>query len=399
MTLKNIDKKLGKTSAELLSNAQSHLFEAMRTDDEHVQEEAMQAFSEGIAATVNAEMALRQDEINDDAILAARNLRKPMTSKERKFFAEAVEKQTITGLSSQFPETIVEDVYRNLVETHPVIGMIDMQHGSVKTKFIYGDATKKRAFWDIIPSDIKQILLDGFKSLDISVSKLSGFVALPKGYFELGPTWLASYVTTFLQEVMAVSLEEAIINGDGKLKPLGMMRKLSGDSGGVYPEKDKVELSDLTPLELAKIRGALAKSKTDRGGSVAVLVNPETYWAKLYPKLAYQQQTGQWVVTQLPTGEQIIQTHAVPADVMVFGVLKNYLLVVASNIELKKYEETLAIEDMDLYIAKMFAKGIAKNENAFFVADISGVAGATLATLEGAAAIKAEDTINPLPGV
>ena len=37
---------------------------------------------------------------------------------------------------------------------------------------------------------------------------------------------------------------------------------------------------------------------------------------------------------------------------------------------------------MDLYIAKFFGNGISKNVNAFFIADISGIAGATVPTLE-----------------
>ena len=50
---------------------------------------------------------------------------------------------------------------------------------------------------------------------------------------------------------------------------------------------------------------------------------------------------------------------------------------------------------MDLYIAKFFGRGIPKNENAFFVADIESIEGATLATPEAAATITADDTINP----
>ncbi|HEP4089011.1 TPA: phage major capsid protein [Streptococcus pyogenes] len=395
MPLKNLD-----FTSPSMEEARAQLFNALRTDDEVAQKEAMDVFAKGLEKSVNDQVkaaALQyQDGIQDEAILAERGLRRKLTSGERKFFAEAVEKQTISGLSKQFPETIIEDIYNNLVETHPLISLVDVQHGTVKTKFIYGDATKKRAFWGNIPADIKQILLDSFKELDISASKLSGFIALPKGYFELGPSWLANYVVTFLQEVMAAALEEAIVNGDGKNKPLGMMRKLSGDSGGIYPAKEKVTMGDLKPKTLAGIRAALAKAKTDNG-IVSALANPLTYWSKLFPGLAYQTQAGVWVTTQLPTGEQIITTHAVPENDMVFGVLKNYLLVVAADVEITEYKETLAIEDMDLYVAKFFGKGIPKNENAFFVADVTTIEGATVPELEGNPAIKTEDTINPTP--
>lgn len=392
--MKNLDLQNDKNMIE----AREELFLALRTDDEAVQKEAFANFLNGLEANVaeqtKAHMAAYQDGVNDEAILAERGLRRAMTSGEKKFFAEAVQKKKIDGLDTTFPETIIEDIYRNLVENHPIISLVDVQHGTVKTKFVYGDSTKKRAFWGTIPADIKQILVEAFKELDISASKLSGFVAVPKGYYELGPAWLANYVVTFLQEVMAASLEEAIVNGDGDKKPLGMTRKLSGDTSGKYPEKDKVTLADFKPKSLAVIRSALAKAKTDNGEVVA-LVNPTTYWAKVFPALAFQNQQGQWVNTLLPTGERIVPTHAVPEDTLVFGVMKNYLLVVADDIEIKKYEETLAIEDLDLHIAKFFGKGIPKNENAYFVADISTMEGATPATPETAPAVKKEDTINP----
>ncbi|MGC6551990.1 phage major capsid protein [Streptococcus sp. VTCC 12905] len=380
------------------AEAREQLFAALRTDNEQEQKQAFENFVTGLEANVSEQVkaaaAEFQEGVQDESILAERGLRRKLTSDERKFFSEAAKKQKITGLDQMFPETIIEDVYRNLVQEHPLLSLIDMQVGDVKTAFIYGDSTKKRAFWGTIPADIQQILLDSFKRLDISQSQLSGYIAVPKGYYKLGPSWLASYVITFLQEVMAASLEEAVVNGDGKEKPLGMMRKLSGDSGGVYPEKQAIVLADLTPSTLAGIRAALAKAKTDNG-QVAVLVNPMTYWAKVFPKLAFRTDAGVWVTTQLPTGEAIIPLHAVTENKLVFGVPYNYLLVVSGSVEIQEYRETLALQNLDLHIAQFFGKGIAKNENAFFVADISSVEGAIIPSLEGPAAIVKEDTINP----
>lgn len=391
--MKNLD-----VLKETMSQARENLFAALRTEDEGQQKEAFNAFLAGLQEEVTAQAKQAADAYNeglhDEAILVNRGIRRSLTTAEKRFFAEAVQKQKVSGLDNLFPQTIIEDVYRNLVQEHPLLSQIDVQQGTARTEFIYGDATKKRAFWSTIPADIKQILLDAFKKLDIKSAKLSGFLALPKGYFELGPDWLANYVITFLREVMSAALEEAVVNGDGDKKPLGMMRKLSGDTSGVYPEKTAVAITDLKPATLAGIRGALAKAKTDNG-SVVALVNPVTYWSKLFPVLAFMTVNGQWVNTQLPTGESIVLSHAVPEDKVVFGVLKNYLLVVSSDVEINQYPETLAIEDMDLYVAKFFGRGIAKNENAFFVADVSGIQGATLATPEGAADIKADDTINP----
>ena len=225
------------------------------------------------------------------------------------------------------------------------------------------------------------MILDGFDVIDIKSSRLSGFVPVCKGMLELGPDWLANYVITFIQEIMSASLELAIVQGTGKEQPIGMIKKLSGATDSVYPDKDKVTLADFKSKSLAGIRAGLAKAKTDTG-NVVIVVNPLTYWEKVFPNLAYQTVNGTWVLDKLPTGEEIIKTYACPENVLIFGDLQNYFLGVASDVRIDKYTETLAIEDMDLYIAKFYGYGLAKDKNAFFVADVSTVDGATVATLE-----------------
>ena len=256
-----------------------------------------------------------------------------------------------------------------------------MQNTEVLAQYIVGRPTKAKAFWGKICEDIKQMILDGFDVIDIKSSRLSGFVPVCKGMLELGPDWLANYVITFIQEIMSASLELAIVQGTGKEQPIGMIKKLSGATDSVYPDKDKVTLADFKPKSLAGIRAGLAKAKTDTG-NVVIVVNPLTYWEKVFPNLAYQTVNGTWVLDKLPTGEEIIKTYACPENVLIFGDLQNYFLGVASDVKITKYTETLAIEDMDLFIAKFYGYGLAKDKNAFFVADVSTVDGATVATLE-----------------
>ncbi len=85
-----------------------------------------------------------------------------------------------------------------------------------------------------------------------------------------------------------------------------------------------------------------------------------------------------------------------PEGKAVLGNAKNYLLAVAGNLELTKYTETLAIEDMDLYIAKMFAAGVAKNANAFVVLNLSGITGVTVPAAEAQAVLVKQDTLTPV---
>lgn len=384
--MKNLD--LMKQSLE---TQRAGLFAAMQGGTEEEREVAFNNFAEGIQSSVAQQARDMVAEIgvgyNDEQILVERGIVKPLTSKEMKYFNAAVEKNSFENIDEVFPTTIVEDIFNNLTEEHPLLSRIDAKTTNALMKYIYADPTVKLAYWGAIPADIKQILINGFKTIGLESYKLSGFLAVPKGFFKLGPLWMATYVITLLKEIMSATLEIAVISGTGKLEPIGMIKKLSGAVDSVYPNKDEIELKDLEPISLAGIRAALAKAKTDNG-RVSVLVNPMTYWSKLFTALAQRDRDNNWHLISLPTGEEIVQSHAVPEDKLVFGVLKNYLLAVSGQMEMNKYEETLAIEDMDLFIAKFHGNGVAKNANAFFVADITEMPSAAIPKLEPTADVK-----------
>lgn len=376
------------------------LYNAMAGSDEQEQKLAFENFGESLAEKLASETDVKIETLAsrnaDTSIMNKRTGRMQLTTNEMSFFNEAVQKQTIEGLDELFPTTIIETIMSDLAKEHPLISAVDQQYTEAAIKMIYSDPAEVVAYWDIIPADIRQILLGAFKQLDVTVSKLSGYIAVTKGYFELGPSWLANYVLTVLREAMAVALEAGIVNGDGKHKPIGMMRKLSGAVDGVYPAKEEVAITELTPLTLAGPRALLAREKM-LNGQLSLIINPETNATKVAPNLFFQNtQTGAWSQVALPYGINIIESYAVPVNKAVMGNSKNYLLAVAGNLEIRKYEETLAIEDLDLFIAKFFATGIPKNPNAFVVLDLTGIEGVTVPEPEGPADVADEDNFNPV---
>lgn len=371
--IKNMDELRGK------------LFEAINSGDEAAQKQAFGEFAQGIenavAERAKAEIENRVTGYSDDQILVARGLKKPLTSEEKKYFNAVVEKKGFDGLETAMPKTIIADVFKNIKEEHPLLSRINMHNTEGLAQFFTASKTKATAFWGNIIDDIKQMILSGFKVVDLKSAKLSGFVPVSKAMLELGPDWLANYVMTLIREIMSASLEMAVVTGTGKEQPIGMMKKLSGATDSVYPDKAEIVLADFKPKSMAGIRAALAEAKTDSEG-VCIMVNPRTYWEKVFPSLAFQTVNGTWVTDKLPTGEEIIRTYAVKKDKLVIGDPQNYFLGVSGEMRIDHYKETLAIEDMDLYIAKMFAYGLATDQNAFFVADVSTVEGATVAALE-----------------
>lgn len=393
--MKNFDLENNQT----FKDAQKRLTKALTEGDKEARKDAIQDIMTAIAVETKEEAkkevqnGIRQanNQFNDEQVLMNRGTNKPLTSKERKYFNEVIEKKTFDPdvVDELFPTTLVTDVISQIEQEHPILSRIDMVNTAGLVKYIFSKPGSKLAFWGEIRSDIRQLILDGFEIANLQSYKLSGFVVILKGMLELGPDWLATYVTRSLREIMSHTLEVAIVAGkgpgamDGAEKapqPVGMVKSLTGVVDGVHPDKTPVVLNDLTPKSMAGLRAAIAKAKTDNG-TVSVLVNPTTYWTKLFPNLSVQVD-GKWTLSNLPTGEEIIPSHAVPEERMIYGNLKNYFLAVSGDVRINKYTETLAIEDLDLYIAKFFGNGIPKDANAFFVADISGIQGATVAPLD-----------------
>ena len=374
-------------------------YEAMAEGNEEQTQESFNALFDAMADKAKAIAEDKTTElysaIQDDQILIGRGVRKPITTKELKYFNEAVVKQKLDGLEALFPVTIIEEVFKDITKEHPLLSAIDTQYTEAVIKYFYADPAEQTAYWSEIPADIKQILLRTFKVLEMTVVKLHGYIALSKGYFQLGPVWLANFVVQTLKETMTMTLEIGIVSGDGKLKPIGMMRKLSGSVDGVYPEKTAVPITEFTPVSLGGARALLAKERV-LNGQAALIANPETIATKIEPMLFFKNTVdGSWKQTGLPYGETIIPSYAVPVDKAIYGVPKNYLLAVAGQLEIRKYEETLAIEDMDLYIGKMFTNGLPKNPNAFVVLDLAGIEGITPLTADPKADIVKQDSISP----
>src|SRR5690625_6164071 len=69
-----------------------------------------------------------------------------------------------------------------------------------------------------------------------------------------------------------------------------------------------------------------------------------------------QTATGQWVMS-LPYNIQVVESEEIPVGKALFFVQGEYLAAIAGGYKLRKFDQTLAIEDATLYTIKQFANG------------------------------------------
>ncbi|MED0991933.1 phage major capsid protein [Bacillus nitratireducens] len=367
--------------SEAFSKAKAKLTDAL-TNAESTEQEQSTAFENFFDAmqtdVVNTVRAQVNDEMLDRSILQQRG-QNVLTAAETKFFNAVVQEGGFKD-GSILPVTTQERVFEDLVKEHPLLDALGLQDLGAVTKFIYSDATKAYA-WGELFGEIRGQVNAAFREEKIGQLKLTAFAAIPNDMLELGPEWVERYVRTLLVESYSVGLEFGFVNGGGSVahQPVGLMKDVNPTTGAVTDKKSSGTLT-FAPSEFGGvIAGELyevvkALSVDDKGKSrkvlnkIVMVVNPVDAIG-VQARNTIQTATGQWVMA-LPYNIQTVESEEVPVGKALFFVQGQYLAAIAGGYKLKKFDQTLAIEDATLYTIKQFANGKPKDNKAALVYDL-----------------------------
>ena len=365
----------------------ANLVAAAKGEDENVFEEAMIAFAKGIERNVLADAELYRDE-KDIAVLASRGIRQ-LTGAETAYYQAVIDAmrstnpmQALGNLDVVMPETIINDVFVDLEQSHPLLAAIDFQYGRGVTTWLLNAHESQLATWSPLCAEIVKELTSGFKAINVTQNKLSAFIPVCKAMLDLGPVWLDRYVRAILGEALALGLEDGIINGRGQTaslsEPIGMRKDLAGSvapSTG-YPDKTPVAVTSLDPAAYGELLAAMAK--TENGNprivqNVILIVNPTDYLTKVMPATTYLTPQGTYVNNVLPHPTTVIQSVCVDEGEAIIGLGNRYLFISGTGKEgvILFSDEYRFLEDERVYLTKLYGHGQAKDNNAFMLLDIS----------------------------
>ncbi|MFI2801517.1 phage major capsid protein [Bacillus cereus] len=340
------------------------------------QSAALNSMIEALATDVRADILNQVNEsMVDRSIMQSRGAN-VLTSEEMKFFNAVVEEGGFKSTET-LPKTTQERIFDDLVEDHPFLQHIGLENLGAVTEFIYGDP-EGAAVWGPLFDGIKGQLNATFRKDSISQLKLTAFIPLANDMLKLGPVWVERYVRTMITEAMTVGLERGFVAGTGKNEPIGLLKDPSGSvTNGVYPDKKPVGTLTFEPgrktiNELKGVVKLLAKklnadgSDADRpkniAGKVVMVTNPfDTF--DIQANATIQNAAGVYV-TSLPFNPIPTESVFVPQGKVLFFVKGQYVAAMGGIEPIKKFEETLALEDATVYIAKQFATGKPKDKYA-----------------------------------
>ncbi|MBR3592159.1 MAG: phage major capsid protein [Clostridia bacterium] len=374
-------------------NCMSKIVAAIKSGDENEIKQAWQEFHASVAETVKADF-LELQETQDAAVLAQRGYRQ-LTSKETKWYQKVIAalksndpKQQFTAIIGSdneedlMPTTIIEDVYRNLVDEHPLLQAINFQYVGYITKWILNDHSTQNAVWGTITDEIIKEITSAFKTVDVDQNKLSAYAIIEVGMLDLGPTFLDGYIRTVLAEAIMSGLELAIVSGTGVKEPIGLIRDIHEgvefNSVTGYPEKTPVVVKDFTPATYGGIVAQLAETengKKRKFTEVGLICNQTDYLTKIMPATTVLNMNGGYVNNLFPFPTTVYVSNAVEDGKAVMFLKNEYFMGMGGtkNGVIEYSDEYKFLEDMRVFKIKQYGAGRAFDNTVALYLDISGL--------------------------
>lgn len=363
------------------------------------EEEFAKAFEEYTDILQEAVMAEAKGLVKaaDNQILAGRGVR-VLTSDERQYYEKVIEamrsnnpKQALSGFGDVLPKTVIDAVFEDITENHPLLAAINFENAEALVEYLYSSMDGRfKAVWGKLCGEITQEVSASFHKLSFGQNKLSAFVPVCKAMLDLGPEWLDRYVRTILYEAIANGLEDGVINGRGVAEgaqnpsdyiyePIGMIRDLSDFNVATgYAAKATVTVTDFSPESYGTLISQLAVGPNGLNRTVTevlLVVNPVDYLTKVFPATTYQTPQGGFVKDIFPFPTRVVQSAYVEQGKAILGIGNRYLAVLGTGKDgrIEYSDEYKFLEDERYYLIKLYGTGRPLDNNSFLYLDISNL--------------------------
>jgi len=372
------------------------LHEAVEKDDKEAFAKAFEEYTDILQEAVLAE-AKGLAQATDNVILAGRGVR-VLTSEEKQYYEKVIEamksdnpKQALSGFDNVLPRTVIDAIFEDITENHPLLNVINFENAEALTEYLYSSMDGRfKATWGNLTGEIARQLSAQFHKISFGQNKLSAFVPIAKAMLDLGPAWLDRYVRAILYEAIANGLEDGIINGRGVAEgadnpedriyePIGMIRDLTNYNVATgYGVKATTTVTEFSPEAYGELLASLAVGPNGLNRNITdvlLIVNPVDYLKKVFPATTYQTPQGGFVKDILPFPTNIVQSAYVAQGRAILGIGKRYFAVIGTGKDGKiEYDDSYRfLEDQRIYLIKLYGTGRPIDNNSFLYLDITNL--------------------------
>lgn len=372
------------------------LTDAVKTGDEEKFAKSFTDLADTIQQAVIAE-AQGTMQVADNTILAGRGVR-VLTNEENNYYQKVISamksdnpKQALSGFKDVLPKTIIDAIFEDITESHPLLNVIQFKNAEAMVEYLYSSMDGRfKAVWGKLCGEISQELSASFHKISFGQNKLSAFIPICKAMLDLGPAWLDRYVRAIFIEAIANGFEDGIINGRGVAEgalsstnyiyePIGMIRDLSNyNVANGYAAKVAIPISDFSPAGYGGLISQLAVGPNGLNRNVTeviLIVNPVDYLTKIFPATTHQTLEGGYVSNIFPFPTKVIQSAYMEQGKAVIGIADRYLAVLGTGRDGKidYSDEYQFLEDDRIYLTKLYGTGRPIDNTSFLYLDISGI--------------------------
>lgn len=382
--------------------------QAMKDGNDEKVIDALEEMQNAIVQNIKSDFEEYQ-QTQDKSILADRGYRQLTVAEEKwyKGFIEASKSNRpqqsfadfINSPEGIMPETVITDIYKDLLEEHPLLTKINFVNAKYLTKWILNDHTIDTAVWGSLNSEITKELTSAFKEVDITQNKLSAFVSVPQDMLDLGPTFIDAYVRTIMKDAIACGIEKALVSGDGINCPIGLDRDIhkgvSYSTSTGYPQKTPIKITDFSPKTYGDLISRMAKTEAYEGedgkpkggrtrkfGSVLMIVNQVDYLTKIMPATTLLNTNGVYVKDVFPFPTEVVISNEVKTGRAIVCLPNEYFMAMGAAKEgiITYSDEYQFLEDNRVYKIKTYGEGKAFDNTCSLLLDISGLEEAVIYT-------------------
>lgn len=299
---------------------------------------------------------------------------RPLSENEKKFYTrlQAGARQAVTADQIDIiPTETIDYTLNEVKKASAITKLINFAPANVKKWLV---ASKSgAAAWGNLTGSITQELTAAITATTMDVFKLSVYCVIPKAIRDLEIGYVDRYFTAILNEAMQDGVVQGYLNGDGKIAPIGITKKIGQvNASGEHVAKTVVStITGFSPEQMGPVLATLSHGGLRPVDKVYLLCNPLDRYQYVNPALYGDSISGGYVSKAFLNMETIEDANVTQGK-GIFTMSGLYTMGF-QGVKVDEYKETQALDDADLIIAKVYGNGRAVDDDAAVVFDITNL--------------------------
>ena len=316
------------------------------------------------------ELVSQQESLNSNSNLNAKLGLRVLSNEEKQFYEKLKDvKQSITASQIDIiPTSIVDVTLENVKETSTLItsGLIEFAPVGVK-KWLSSEKSGTFA-WGKLDAALTAELSATISAINLDINKLTAYLIIPKAIRELSYEIIDKYFLAILEETIHDGIEHGYLNGNGVGAPIGIYNKTNTvESNGTHAAKTVLStITNFSPKGLATVKKTLSNSGKRTYDKIFLICNPADEADYVAPALFDREGNN---VSSYKNLEVITSTQNTQGKA-IFTIPKKYTMGI-SSVTINEYDQTKALDDADLVIAKVYANGKAVDDSVAVPFDVT----------------------------